>query len=142
MLSIVSYLIHYLQVTNQKNKVVIVDLESEAVLEMLRWIYCGRVYQMEKVNKMVLAAADKYNITDLKESCEKSLCNSMTVENVCSLLLLARDRVSYELKRKAIEFISQNVDAVTATEGWSVLVQEPQLMTELMRSMGPRTANT
>lgn len=127
---------------NQKNKVVIVDLESEAVLEMLRWIYCGRVYQMEKVNKMVLAAADKYNITDLKESCEKSLCNSMTVENVCSLLLLARDRVSYELKRKAIEFISQNVDAVTATEGWSVLVQEPQLMTELMRSMGPRTANT
>ena len=35
------------------NKVVITDLESDAVLEMLRFIYTGKVQQMEKVNKMV-----------------------------------------------------------------------------------------
>ena len=120
------------------NKVVITDLESDAVLEMLRFIYTGKVSQMERVNKMVLAAADKYNIVDLKELCEKSLCNSMTVENVCSLLLLARDRVSQELKRKSIEFISQNIDAVTSSDGWQELVRDPDLMTEVVRAMGPK----
>lgn len=120
------------------NKVVITDLESDAVLEMLRFIYTGKVQQMEKVNKMVLAAADKYNIADLKESCEKSLCNSMTVDNVCSLLLLARDRVSHELKRRALEFISLNVDSVTNSEGWQDLSRDPHLMTDIVRTMGPR----
>ncbi len=121
------------------NKVVISDLESDAVLEMLRFIYTGKVQHMEKVNKMVLVAADKYNITDLKELCEKSLCNSMTVENVCSLLLLARDRVSQELKRRAVDFISQNIDAVTNSDGWQDLVREPTLMTDIVRAMGPKS---
>lgn len=121
------------------NKVIITDLESDAILEMLRFIYTGKVQQMEKVNKMVLAAADKYNIADLKESCEKSLCNSMTVDNVCSLLLLARDRVSHELKRKALEFISQNVDTVTNSEGWQDLSRDPRLMTDIVRTMGPKS---
>jgi len=121
------------------NKVVIMDLESEAILEMLRFIYVGKVYQMEKVNKLLLAAADKYNIVDLKESCEKSLCNSMTVDNVSSLLLLARDRVSVELKRRALDFISQNIEAVTNSDGWQDLVREPTLMTDVVRAMGPKS---
>ena len=119
------------------NKVVITDLEGDAVLEMLRFIYTGKVSQMRS-DRELIAAADKYNIVDLKELCEKSLCNSMTVENVCSLLLLARDRVSQELKRKSIEFISQNIDAVTSSEGWQELVRDPDLMTEVVRAMGPK----
>ena len=50
------------------NKVVITDLESEAVLEMLRFIYTGKVQQMEKVNKMVcitLSFSNPIIITDL-----------------------------------------------------------------------------
>ena len=121
------------------NKVVIEDLEAEAVLEMLRFIYQGKVLQMDRVNKSVLFAADKYNIVDLKESSVKSLCNSMTTENVCSLLILARDRVSQELKKRAVEFISQNIEAVTGSEGWEDLVREPHLMTDVVRSMGPKT---
>ena len=121
------------------NKVIITDLDSEAVMEMLRFIYTGKVQNMEKVNKMVLAAADKYNIADLKESCEKSLCNGMTIDNVCNLLLLARDRVSNELKRRALEFISQNVDSVTNSEGWQDLSRDPILMTDIVRAMGPKT---
>ena len=72
------------------------------------------------------------------ESCEKSLCNSMTTENVCSLLILARDRVSQELKKRAVDFISQNIEAVTSSEGWQELVLEPHLMTDVVRSMGPK----
>lgn len=123
---------------NHSNKVVITDLDSDAVMEMLRFIYTGKVISMEKMNKSLLVAADKYNIVDLKESCEKSLCNSMTVENVCSLLLLARDRQSPELKRRAVEFISQNSHAVTETDGWKDLDGEHQLLTVVVRAMGQK----
>jgi hypothetical protein len=40
--------------------------------------------------RKLLAAADKYNIVDLKSECEKSLCSSMTVETVSSLLIFAQ----------------------------------------------------
>jgi speckle-type POZ protein len=89
--------------------------------------------------RKLLAAADKYNIVDLKDACEKSLCSSMTVETVSSLLLFAQDRRVAELKAKAIEFISRNIQAVTDSEGWQALVSVPALMTEVVRAMGPRS---
>ena len=91
--------------------------------------------------RKLLAAADKYNIVDLKEACEKSLCSSVTVETVSSLLLFAQDRHVAELKVKSIEFISRNIQAVTESEGWQSLVNVPSLMTEVVRAMGPRTWN-
>ena len=122
----------------RSNRVVITDLEPEAVLEMIRYIYNSRVQNLERVNRHLLAAADKYNIQDLKEICERSLCDSMSVENVSSLLLFARDRFSDNLKRKSIDFITRNVQAVTHSPGWNELVCDPLIMTEVVRSMGPR----
>ena len=69
----------------RSNRVNITDLEPEAVVEMLRFIYTNRVQLLDRVNRHLLAAADKYNIQDLKEICEKSLCDSMSVENVSNL---------------------------------------------------------
>ena len=122
----------------KSNRVVITDLEPDAVIEMLRYIYTNRVQSLEQVNRSLLAAADKYNIQDLKEICERSLCDSMTVENVSCLLLFARDRFSENLKRKSIDFITRNVHAVTHSPGWKELVCEPLIMTEVVRAMGPR----
>jgi hypothetical protein len=59
--------------------------------------------------RKLLIAADKYNIVNLKEACEKSLCSSMAVATVSSLLIFAQDRHVGELKAKAIEFISKNI---------------------------------
>lgn len=122
----------------RSNRVVITDLEPEAVVEMIRFIYNNRVQCLERVNRHLLAAADKYNIQDLKEICERSLCDSMSVENVSGLLLFARDRFSENLKGKAIAFITRNVQAVTHSPGWKELVCEPLIMTEVVRAMGPR----
>ena len=67
------------------------------------------------------------------------MCNSMTTENVCSLLILAWDSVSQELKKIAVKFISQNIEAMTGSEDWQDLVHEPHLMTSVVRSMGSKT---
>ena len=122
----------------KSNRVIITDLEPEAVVEMLRFMYNNRVQSLDRVSRHLLAAADKYNIQDLKEICERSLCESMSIENVSSLLLFARDRFSENLKRKAIDFITRNVQAVTHSPGWKDIVCEPVIMTEVVRAMGPR----
>lgn len=120
----------------RSNRVVITDLEPEAVIQMLRYVYNNKVQNLDRVNRHLLDAADKYNIQELKDLCERSLCDSMTVENVASLLLFARDRFSENLKHKAIGFITRNVHAVTNSSGWSELVCEPNIMTEVVRAMG------
>lgn len=120
------------------NRVLITDLSSEAVLEMLRFLYTNRVVHLERINRKLFAAADKYNIGELKDMCEKSLCSSMSIENVCSLLMFARDRMADQLKKKAIEFISRNSVEVTHSMGWKDLVVEPTLVTEVVQAMGPK----
>lgn len=70
--------------------------------------------------RKLLAAADKYNIVDLKVECERSLCSSMTVETVSSLLIFAQDRHVTELKRKCIEFISKNIQGSQQNQSYDV----------------------
>jgi len=120
------------------NRVSISGLEPAAVLEMLRFIYEGRVFNLPVVDRSLLEAADMYNIGELKSLCEKSICENMTVDNVSSTLMFAQTRLSVKIKNKCVEFITKNVRAVTNTEGWKDLVRDPTIMTEVVRAMGPR----
>ena len=56
------------------NRVVISGLDPAAVLEMLRFIYEGKVNNLPSVDRCLLEAADMYNIGELKSLCEKSIC--------------------------------------------------------------------
>lgn len=119
------------------NRVVINDLDPEAVIEMVRFIYKSRVQNLERVNQVLLVAADKYNIEDLKDVCEISLCDSMDIDNVTEILLLGYNRYSINLKNKAISFITRNVQAVTCSNGWKDICKNAEIMTEIVRAMGP-----
>jgi len=121
-----------------ENRVVISGLDPAAVLEMLRFIYEGKVNNLPLVDKCLLEAADMYNIVDLKVVCERSICENMNVDNVSSLLMFAQTRFSTKIKNKCVEFITKNVQAVTHTSGWNDLVKDPAIMTEVVRAMGPR----
>ena len=123
---------------SQASRVPISGLAPEAVLEMLRFIYTGKVQDLDQVSRQVLSAADMYNMADLKELCEKSMCEQIRVENVISVLLFAQARFSKKLKMKCIRFITKNVKAVTHSDDWNELAREPTLMTEVVRAMGPR----
>jgi len=120
------------------NRVVISGLDPAAVLEMLRFIYEGKVNNLPSVDRCLLEAADMYNIGELKSLCEKSICENMNVDNVSSLLMFAQTRFSQKIKSKCVEFITKNVQAVTHTAGWNDLVKDPAIMTEVVRAMGPR----
>ena len=61
------------------NRVVISGLDPAAVLEMLRFIYEGKVNNLPSVDRCLLEAADMYNIGELKSLCEKSICEVRTI---------------------------------------------------------------
>ena len=58
---------------------VISGLDPAAVLEMLRFIYEGKVNNLPSVDRCLLEAADMYNIGELKSLCEKSICEVRTI---------------------------------------------------------------
>ena len=48
----------------------------------------------------------QYALERLKVMCEEALCSSLTVENVCEVLVLADLHSADQLKTHAVEFIN------------------------------------
>ena len=74
---------------NRKSKADIVDLHRDTVYVMIAYIYFGKVTDMEDKATGLLAAAEKYNLKELKTICETYLCDTITQDNVFDLLVLA-----------------------------------------------------
>jgi len=88
----------------QEGRVCITDVEFEVFREMLRFIYTGRVEMMHEWADRLLAAADKYDLSDLKAQCEDYLCAQISVESASNLLLLADMFNCARLKATVIGF--------------------------------------
>ena len=63
------------------SSVEIVDLDSETVQDMITYIYSGKVGELDGKAKELLSAAEKYDLTDLKQLCEDSLGNNISKDN-------------------------------------------------------------
>ncbi|XP_071978340.1 speckle-type POZ protein-like [Engystomops pustulosus] len=139
---------------SKKNRVDITDMEPEVFKEMMGYIYTGKAPNLEKMADNLLAAADKYALERLKVLCEEALCNSLSVENVADVLILADLHSAEQLKAQAIDFInrcsvlrqlgckdgknwngSQAMD-VMETDGWKSMIQShPHLVAEAFRAL-------
>ena len=58
------------------------DLSFEIVKEMLRFIYINKIENLHNIAHELIMAADKYGIEDLKSLCEKSLSDSVNIDNL------------------------------------------------------------
>lgn len=81
------------------------DIDSETMLELLRFVYCGRVNDLEKVQEKLLLAATKFGLDALRKICVSSLMGSLTVDNVISVLSIANNIKETSLKENCIDFI-------------------------------------
>ena len=89
-------------------KVEIEDLDEDAVEEMLNYIYSGTVKKFEGLADKLLTAADKYDLSELKEECELYLCEKISISNVCDLLIIAYLHSCTSLQSAALQFLSTN----------------------------------
>ena len=64
------------------SRVDIIDLDSETVQDMITYIYSGKVGELDGKATGLLSAAEKYDLRELKQLCEDSLCNNINTDNV------------------------------------------------------------
>ena len=120
--------------TEAQEKVIdIEDLGIETVRDMLKYMYAGKIDDLNTKSPRLLEAADKYQLSELKEICEEKLCDNLTVESCLECLVLADLHTAEDLKQAAIKFVVDNsedfVDQVDKFKAY------PDLMASLFKAM-------
>ncbi|XP_023316452.1 speckle-type POZ protein A-like [Trichogramma pretiosum] len=89
-----------------------VDINFEAVVEMLRYIYTGNIENDEiAIITDLLVAADKYQLGELKNRCEKTLSSKLSSANAVDILKVADKHGAKYLEKKAVDFVKLHVCA-------------------------------
>ena len=84
----------------------------------------------------LLSAADYYAIPRLRAMCERTLYESLSVENSAFTLTLADDLSLAALKSESLRFVARNALAVMDTEGWAHLKKRKlALLEEVLRTL-------
>lgn len=105
----------------RSNTLEINDISDEICYEMLRFIYCRQVENLEANALDLLYAADKYAIEDLKLLCIQTLIETFTFESAAEMLIRANIYNSKLLKDNLLLFIKNYSREVFATEQWKQL---------------------
>jgi len=118
---------------NQEKKIDIEDLDIETVRDMLKYMYAGKIENLNTRSPRLLEAADKYQLSELKEICEESLCDNLTVDTCLECLVLADLHNAEELKNASVKFVVEHseefVDQVDKFKSY------PDLMALLFKAM-------
>ncbi|OXU24452.1 hypothetical protein TSAR_009129 [Trichomalopsis sarcophagae] len=96
----------------QKNLVKIDDVKYDVLVEMIRFIYAGKVNNIGKLAFELTIAADKYALDELKQVCERSLFENLESAKVMEYLQLADKLRMDKLKQKVIQFIVEHASDI------------------------------
>ncbi|KAJ1697505.1 hypothetical protein LUZ63_006017 [Rhynchospora breviuscula] len=126
--------------------IVIEDMKAPVFKAMLHFIYRDSFSECElqgdgdsKQDSVFLAehllvAADRYGLDRLRLLCEEKLCNSLDIENVSTILVLAELLNCSQLKDACLEFLGQPevLHAVVVSDGFQDLIKScPLILKEL-----------
>ncbi|CAL8138070.1 unnamed protein product [Orchesella dallaii] len=93
-----------------EGRIVIEDMEPQAVIEMLRFMYCGNVSMLRKdLWIQLLTASDKYDMPTLKILCENEIVKLLNPTNAIELYVTADLHQALLVKDKALKIIRLSV---------------------------------
>ncbi|OXU31024.1 hypothetical protein TSAR_014201 [Trichomalopsis sarcophagae] len=96
-------------IENKKNLVTIEDLDHDTIKELLRFIYAGKVENLEKVAKSLYVAADKWRIEELMNLCSDYFCRTLSLSNAVDYMSFGYQYHIEFLKNIAKKYIVCNV---------------------------------
>lgn len=114
----------------EKNQslVKIEDIEFEVFQELIRFIYTGKVNNVEKIVCQLLTAAEKYSVEGLKTLCEDVMCSDINKANALEYLCAANMNNATNAEAKIISWISTCLeDFVEKAEFKSFGIAYPEL---------------
>ncbi|CAO1433815.1 unnamed protein product [Diamesa hyperborea] len=91
------------------NKVEINDIESNTFEKLLIFIYCGKIPEdLDSYAMDLFVAADKYEVTELKNECEKYIFENVSKDNAMDVFNLSNlYSCNYDLKPLSFEIIKK-----------------------------------
>merc|ERR1712107_345765 len=111
------------------------DLSVVTLQSLLDWVY-GSPLPKTRLTPHLLAAADKYDLADLKSLCEASLSRTLSLTSCLETIILADQHSATKLKSAALAFIVKNLATIVSDAGWQVqLAGHPHLMAQIIQSM-------
>merc|ERR1719219_2751239 len=117
-------------------RVDIQDIPPDVVHDMLLYIYTGGTPSIGRSAGELIAAADKYQLEQLKGLCEERLCNNLEINNAVGHLVLGDLYQAHNLKNLALQFVFRNMSVVVRSRDWKErLLNHPVLMAEVMEAM-------
>ena len=91
-------------VEEQFEKIMIKDLRSDTLEELLTYIYTDCSVNVDLMANSLLAAADQYQLPGLKTNCEKHFGEIISPNNVASVLMMAENYKCQNLKKSALSY--------------------------------------
>ena len=117
-------------------KVEIKELEPSTVQAMLQYIYTGKTDFSFTKPEDLLAAANMYDLQNLRSQCENHLNDNLEISNCIDMLILGDLHEAEVLKRDALKLTALNMSNVVKSLDWKEkMCQYPILMTEVMQFM-------
>ncbi|XP_033220290.1 speckle-type POZ protein B-like [Belonocnema kinseyi] len=101
------------------NKVEIEEMDPKVFTEVLRFMYAGKVENLNDTAEEILIADDRYEINELKLICEKSLISKIKLENILELLSFAEKHNADYIKKYCFEnFVVKDLETFVKLEGY------------------------
>ncbi|XP_034482070.1 speckle-type POZ protein-like [Drosophila innubila] len=111
----------FAEMFEHKNSVDIKEFNFDVVSELIRFIYTGKVQKLNELSGELLAAADKYQLDDLKTICAKFMDDNLSIDNADAVLKSADLYNLPDLKIKTIQYIQNNIKKDTYEANYNIL---------------------
>lgn len=101
-----------------KNVIVMKDIKVDTMKNVIQFMSIGHIYSGLPINDLLsmLHVADKYEILNLKKSCEKKLISKLSIYNVCKIYEHANLYRARDLITAGFNFMKKNIHIVTLSD--------------------------
>ncbi|XP_049796340.1 speckle-type POZ protein-like isoform X2 [Schistocerca nitens] len=134
---------HHDTLEASSGQVAVTDVEGPVMRQLLAYMYTLQAPQLSGMAPQLLAAADKYGLSDLKDVCEQQMAEQLDVENAATAAVLALRHSCPTLRQVAVAFIKAHKYQVVMTQDWAdATVSHPLSVVELTRLIVEPPAET
>jgi speckle-type POZ protein len=128
-------------IESHSNQYIIDDIESNVFEELLTFIYTGNSPKTQTMVEKLLAAAQKYEILEIKDFCANIIFKDIKNENAIQRLIIADKYNATKLLDKIIAFIAVNFQPIlkiSYKEWEKFIVENPKLVTKIFKTMAKK----
>ena len=110
-------------------------MNAEVFEDLLKYMYSGVAPNIDSTAKELLEAADRCQLSKLRDLCEVTLCSQIELSNCIDLLLLGDLFQASTLKTLALNFVSNHLKKIESSEWKKKLMTSPSLLIEVTEMM-------